>query len=81
MQAASVSEKLNSFLDHRTPSEISEIIAPDVHGKEESGSAAVIKKYFQEETGDEQQDEPQTELTEKLRRKKRQLKILQNLLL
>lgn len=43
------SEKLSSVLDHQSPSEISEIIAPMVHGGEEAGAAAVIIKYTKEE--------------------------------
>jgi len=43
------SEKLSSVLDHQSPAEISEIIAPMVHGGEEAGAAAVIIKYTKEE--------------------------------
>lgn len=43
------SEKLSSVLDHQSPAEISETIAPIVHGGEESGAAAIIIKYTKEE--------------------------------
>lgn len=42
------SEKLSSVVDHQSPAEISETIAPMVHGGEESGAAAIIIKYTKE---------------------------------
>jgi hypothetical protein len=55
------SEKLSSVLDHQSPSEISETIAPMVHGGEESGAAAVIVKYSKDE---ESLEEPEKEFNE-----------------
>jgi hypothetical protein len=50
------SEKLSSVLDHQSPAEISETIAPMVHTGEESGAAAVIIRYSKEE--EENQENP-----------------------
>jgi len=56
--ASLVSEStLSSALDHQSPSEISEILAPLIHGTEEGGAAAVIIEYKEDKESLEAEEE------------------------
>src|SRR3989344_3945481 len=72
-------QNLADSLDHQTPSEITETLAPKVHEKDEGAAAAIIIA-FKEETADiadltetqpEQEEKPQEEPTEEERAKEK----------